>query len=125
MYKIKFYNLTIVDNNITSIQFGFIIFILKNPMYISFRKWRILGKDINEPQLPILLTLLVFHLDISGNDDNDSHPLNIRLIFLTFLVFHLDISGNDDNDEQYLNISLISSTLLVFHLDSIPFRYIW
>ena len=52
MYKIKLYNLTIVDNNITSIQFGFIIFILmEDLMHILFLEWRFLGKDINEPQL--------------------------------------------------------------------------
>jgi len=80
MYKIKFYNLTIVDNNITSIQFGFIFFILmKNPMYISFRKWRILGKDISEPQLYISIILLVLNFDISGKDDKDylTHISNI------------------------------------------------
>ena len=74
MYKIKFYNLTIVDNNITSIQFGFL---MKNPMYISFRKWRILGKDISEPQLYISIILLVLNFDISGKDDKDSQLYNI------------------------------------------------
>ena len=118
MYKIKFYNLTIVDNNITSIQFGFINFILmKNPMHISFLEWRFSGKDISEPQLCISITLKVFHLDISGNDDNDLQFLNIHLIYLTLFVFHLDTSGNDDNDSHPLNIPFISVTLLVFHLD--------
>ena len=48
----------------------------------------------------ILVTLLVFHLEILGNDDNDEQLQNISLIFLTLLVFHLEISGNDNNDEQ-------------------------
>ena len=48
----------------------------------------------------ISVTLEVFHLEISGNDDNDEQPSNIFLISVTLEVFHLDISGNDDNDEQ-------------------------
>ena len=50
--------------------------------------------------LPILVTLEVFHLDISGKDDKDKQPENISLISVTLEVIHLDISGNDDNDEQ-------------------------
>ena len=50
------------------------------------------------------LTLLISHLDISGNDDKDEQSQNIRLILVTFLVFHLDILDNDDSDEQFLNI---------------------
>ena len=34
------------------------------------------------------------------NEYNDSHPLNIQFILLTLLVFHLDISGNDVNERQ-------------------------
>ena len=37
----------------------------------------------------MFLTLLVFHLDISGNEFNDLHPLNIPLMFLTLLVLKL------------------------------------
>ena len=48
----------------------------------------------------ISLTLLVTHLDISGNVINDEHPINIKLISLTFFVSHLDISGNDKSEEQ-------------------------
>ena len=48
----------------------------------------------------ISLTLLVFHLDIFGKNDNDEQPANISLISSTLVVFHSDISGNDDNDEQ-------------------------
>ena len=48
-------------------------------MYISFRKWRILGKDISEPQLYISIILLVLNFDISGKDDKDylTHISNI------------------------------------------------
>ena len=46
----------------------------------------------------ILVTLEVFHFDISGNDDNEVHQPNIQLISVTLEVFHFDISGNDDND---------------------------
>ena len=47
-------------------------------------------------KLVILLTFEVFHLDISGNDDNDLQKENKLLISFTFEVFHLVISGNDD-----------------------------
>jgi len=50
--------------------------------------------------LHILVTLLVFHLEISGNDDNEWQKLNKLLISLTLLVFHLEIWGKDDNDEH-------------------------
>jgi len=49
------------------------------------------------------MTLSVFHFDISGKDDKDSHPQNKHSIFKTLLVFHLDISGKDDKDLQLLN----------------------
>ena len=45
------------------------------------------------------MTLLIFHLDKSGNDDNDEQLKNTALILIIFLVFHLDISGNDINKE--------------------------
>ena len=48
---------------------------------------------------------------MSGKNDNEEHPLNIQLILVTLLVFHFDISGKDINDEQPLNIQLISVTL--------------
>jgi hypothetical protein len=50
-------------------------------------------------------------LDISGNDINDEHSLNIQFISSTLIVFHLDISGNDTNDENPENIKLISIRL--------------
>ena len=40
---------------------------------------------------------MVFHLDISGNEDNDEHSENIKLILIALMVFHLDISGSEDN----------------------------
>jgi hypothetical protein len=46
------------------------------------------------------MTLFVFHLDISGKDIKDLHPLNIPLILVTLFVFHLDILGNDFNEEH-------------------------
>ena len=45
----------------------------------------------------ILVTLPVFHFEISGSNDNFSHRENIELISITLLVFHFEISGNDDN----------------------------
>ena len=38
------------------------------------------------------------HLDKSGNDINEEHLENIKLISLTLVVFQLDISGNDTNE---------------------------
>jgi hypothetical protein len=61
----------------------------------------------------IFCTLLVFHLDISGNDSNDLQDWNIEAIFLTFPKFHLEILGKYFNDEQQLNIDCILITLLV------------
>ncbi len=52
----------------------------------------------------ILITLFVFHLEISGKDDNDEHCSNIELILFILFVFHLEISGKEDNDEHSLNI---------------------
>ena len=52
----------------------------------------------------ILVTLLVFHVEMSGNDDNDLHFLNILLIDLNLFVFHLEMSGNDIKDLQPENI---------------------
>ena len=64
-----------------------------------------------------LITWLVFHLKISGIDDNDWQPLNISFILVILFIFHLDISDKNNNDLQLLNIPLISVTLLVFHFD--------
>ena len=52
----------------------------------------------------------VFHLDISGNEINKSHCLNIPAIPLTFEVSHFDISGIEISD---LHIVLICSILLI------------
>ena len=48
----------------------------------------------------ISLILLVFHFEISGNDDNDSQSENIKQISLILSAFHFEISGNEDNDEH-------------------------
>ena len=40
---------------------------------------------------------------------------NINLILLTLLVFHFDISGKDNNDEHPPNIAPISVILLIFN----------
>ena len=37
---------------------------------------------------------------MSGKDDNDLQSENIKPISLIFFVFHLEISGKDDNDSQ-------------------------
>ena len=48
----------------------------------------------------ISVTLLVFHLEISGNDINDEQSANHKVIKIILLVFHLDISGHDFNELQ-------------------------
>jgi len=63
----------------------------------------------------ILVTLLIFHFEISGKDDNDTHPLNISPLLIIFLIFHFEIFGKDDNDLHSKNIQIISLTLLVLH----------
>ena len=46
------------------------------------------------------MTLLVFHLDISGNDNNEEQFVNNPPIFVALRIFHLDISGSVFIDEQ-------------------------
>ena len=65
----------------------------------------------------IFLTLSIFHLDISGNDDNKTQFWNMPSIVLTFFVFQLEISGKHNNDFQSPNKQFISLTLEVFHLE--------
>ena len=73
----------------------------------------------------ILITLLVFHFDISGNDFNDEHLKNKSSMQLTLPVFHFEISGNDFNDKHLINKLLISITLLVSNEDkSIVFKFL-
>jgi hypothetical protein len=47
------------------------------------------------------MKLFVFQFDISGRNCKDLHSKNKYLTFLTLLVFHLEISGKDFNDEQF------------------------
>ena len=62
------------------------------------------GNEDNELQLSnieiILLTLIVFHTEISCNFFRLSHDLNNPLILITLLVFHFEISGISSNDEH-------------------------
>jgi len=41
---------------------------------------------------------LVFHLEISGKDDKDSHPENKSSILVILFVCHFEISGKDDKE---------------------------
>ena len=63
----------------------------------------------------ILVTLLVFHFDISGKDTKDEHPENKELKSVILSVFHSEILGKYFNDEHELNIPLISFTLPKSH----------
>ena len=79
-----------------------------------------INNDKHSINIPlILLTLLIFHFEISGKDDNDEHTQNIKFILVTLLVFHFEISGKDDNDEHPPNI------LLILVILSIPFNIIF
>ena len=69
----------------------------------------------------ILITLLVFHLDISGNDIDELHFLNIPIIQFILFVFLLNISGNDINRSQQKNISCISFRDSIFYYFSMIF----
>ena len=51
----------------------------------------------------MLITFLVFHLEISGKDKTDEQSLNKLLISLTFEISHLEISGNVSNDSKPQN----------------------
>ena len=44
------------------------------------------------------VTLSIFHLDISGNDDIELQLKKIPVISLISLGFHLEISGNDNKE---------------------------
>ena len=50
------------------------------------------------------IILIKCHLEISGNDNNEEHPLKILFIFTKFLIFHFEILGKDCNDKQFINI---------------------
>ena len=42
----------------------------------------------------------MFHFEISGSETNDEHPENKLFILLTLIVFQFEISGQFFNDEQ-------------------------
>ena len=44
------------------------------------------------------MILFVFHFEISGKDNKDTHPKNKNSIFVLLFIFHLEISGKDDKD---------------------------
>ena len=50
------------------------------------------------------MTLLIFHFEISGKDNNDEHLENIDDILVAFLVLHSEISGRFFNDLHSKNI---------------------
>ena len=49
------------------------------------------------------MTLLVFHLEISGKYFNDLQSLNTHFILITLLVSRLDMSGKLSICEHLLN----------------------
>ena len=52
-----------------------------------------------------------------NNDFKEEHPKNKSFILVTLFVFHLDITGKELNDEHLSNKHLILVKLFVFHLD--------
>ena len=42
----------------------------------------------------------MFQFETSGNEKKDEYLESIELNILTLLVFHLEISGNKDKDEH-------------------------
>jgi len=54
--------------------------------------------------LLILVTLIVFYLDKSGNDINELHSLSIHSILVTLEVSHFDKSGKDFKEMHQENI---------------------
>ena len=73
---------------------------MKEIFYIS-------GIYINEKQpsniLFILVSLYIYHFDISCKEIKDSHPLKILDIFCKLSVFQFDISGTVTNELQLEN----------------------
>ena len=64
------------------------------------------------------LTLLIFHLEMSGNEIKDEHhPQNNNDIFLALLIFQPEISGKYFKDEHSKNKKLILCTLSILHLE--------
>ena len=65
----------------------------------------------------ILVTLEVFHLDISGNDDNDEQPLNIPLILVIFVIPFNLISNTSffvlNNPKVYFSFKSCSFPLII------------
>ena len=61
------------------------------------------------------LGIFIFHLEISGSDLSDLHPLKILFILILLLNFHFEISGINVNDEQFSKIPFNMCTFLVFH----------
>ena len=51
----------------------------------------------------MLLILIVFQCEISGNLIKDVHPLNKLHISLVYSMFHLEISGKYFKDEHPAN----------------------
>ena len=43
-------------------------------------------------------------MEISGKDTNDEQLAKIPIILITLFVFHFEISGKNDNNLQPLNI---------------------
>ena len=63
------------------------------------------------------LTLLVFHIDISGIFFSERQLLKIPCILVIFDIFHFEISGKNSSDSHPENILFISIILSVFHFE--------
>ena len=63
------------------------------------------------------MTLETSHFDISGIDSNLEQSLKNELKAFTLLIFHLDISGNEIKEVHLLKIPYISIkyNIKIFH----------
>ena len=57
--------------------------------------------------IKIINQLIIYSMNLEGIFKSELQLLNIYLILVTLEVFHLDISGNEDNELQSLNIQHI------------------
>ena len=47
-----------------------------------------------------MITLFIFHFEITGKHNKDLHLKKIKAIFIIFEVFYFEISGKDNKEKQ-------------------------
>ena len=56
----------------------------------------------------MVITLQVSQVEILGKEVKEAHPSNKLSIVITLSIFHLEISGKHDNNLQLLNKKFLS-----------------